>query len=139
MDPLLVASRIAASGLQAQSMRMRVISENLANVDSTAKLPGGDPYRRKLVAFDQVLDGLDGPSLVGVKRIFADDRPFEVSLQPSHPAADERGYVKLPNVNMMIEMADMREAGRAYEANLQIMKQSRDMVTATIDLLRRAT
>jgi len=136
IDPLISASRIAGSGLEAQSTRMRIISENLANANSTGDTAGADPYRRKTLTFESALDRASGASLVKVEGVGADRAPFRTEFDPSHPAADENGMVKLPNVNMLVEMADMREANRAYEANLSIIKQTRGMVAATIDLLR---
>jgi len=136
IDPLISASRIAGSGLEAQSTRMRIISENLANANSTGDTAGADPYRRKTLTFESALDRASGASLVKVEGVGSDRAPFRTEFDPSHPAADENGMVKLPNVNMLVEMADMREANRAYEANLSIIKQTRGMVAATIDLLR---
>jgi flagellar basal-body rod protein FlgC len=136
IDPLISASRIAGSGLEAQSTRMRIIAENLANANSTGEAAGADPYRRKTVTFESALDRASGASLVKVEGVGADRAPFRTEFDPSHPAADENGMVKLPNVNMLVEMADMREANRAYEANLSVIKQTRGMVAATIDLLR---
>ena len=136
MDPLLSITRTSASALEAQTMRLRVIAENLANIESTGRTPGSDPYRRKLVSFETALDEVTGAGIVKVGRIVRDDEPFRLELQPGHPAADAAGYVKQPNVNMIVEMADMREASRSYEANLQVIRQARDMVSITIDLLR---
>jgi flagellar basal-body rod protein FlgC len=136
IDPLRAATSIAGAGLEAQSVRLRVVSENLANAQSTASTPGGDPYRRKTVAFSSEFDRLLGASTVDVKSIGQDDSPFQVEHDPSNPAADADGNVKMPNVNMLIEMADMREASRTYEANLQMVKQARSMTTMILDLLR---
>ncbi|MBX2806658.1 MAG: flagellar basal body rod protein FlgC [Hyphomicrobiales bacterium] len=136
-DILQASMKIAASGLDAQSRRMRIISENLANVESTADVPGGDPYTRKTVTFEQHLDEAAGANLVKVARIGQDQSEYRLEHDPSHPAADENGNVKYPNVNLLIEMADMREANRSYEANLQVIKQVREMVSMTLDMLRR--
>lgn len=136
MDPLLSISRTAASALEAQTLRLRVISENLANIESTGATAEADPYRRKLVTFAQALDEASGAETVKVDKMLRDDQPFRLEFRPGHPAADKAGYVKLPNVSMIVEMADMREASRSYEANLQVIRQARDMVSATIDLLR---
>ncbi|MBO6726759.1 MAG: flagellar basal body rod protein FlgC [Rhizobiaceae bacterium] len=136
MDPLFSSLKVAASGMTAQSERLRVVSENLANAQSTAKLPGGDPYQRKTVSFAAELDRASGASMVGVASVGADPSEFPVEYQPGHEAADELGYVKMPNVNVLVEMADMREAIRGYEANLQNIKQSRELISMTIDLLR---
>ncbi len=136
MDPLSGASQISAAGLRAQATRLRVVSENIANAQSTGSTPGADPYVRKTIAFETVLDRTTDAAGVRVKTIGADNAPFRIEHDPDHPAADANGDVKMPNVNMLIEMADMREATRSYEANLQMMKQVRAMVSATIDLLR---
>lgn len=138
IDPLQSALRIAGSGLEAQSTRMQVVSENLANAQSTGTAPGAAAYRRKTITFETEMSRASGAELVKVGGIGVDRTPFRVEHDPSHPAADERGFVKLPNVNMLIEMADMREANRSYEANLQIIKQAREMISMTIDLLRSA-
>lgn len=135
-DSLQASLRIAASGLQAQSDRLRVVSENLANAQSTGPTPGSDPYRRKTITFGQELDRVMGASLVHVDNVGTDTSPFRVEYQPDHPAADSNGYVKLPNVNMITEMADMREANRSYEANLHVIKRTRELISMTIDLLR---
>lgn len=131
--------KIAASGLEAQSTRLRVVSENLANAQSTADAPGGDPYRRKVVGFSAELDRVSGASMVEVTSVDRDASAFSVEYDPGNKAADENGMVKLPNVNLLIEMADMREANRSYEANLQTIKQARELVTMTIDLLRSSS
>ena len=136
MDPLLSTMRTAASGLQSQSMRMRIVSENLANLDSTGTAPGADAYRRKLVTFESALDEVTGAEVVNIGGVLRDRQPFRTEFRPGHPAADEAGYVKLPNVNMIVEVADMREANRSYEANLQVIKQAREMISMTIDLLK---
>ncbi|WP_099863964.1 flagellar basal body rod protein FlgC [Pararhizobium haloflavum] len=136
VDPLIASLKIAASGLDAQSTRLRVVSENLANAQSTAELPGGDPYRRKIVGFAAELDRLSGASMVNVNSVEEDTSDFSLEYDPGNKAADENGMVKMPNVNVLIEMADMREANRSYEANLQTIRQARELVSMTIDLLR---
>ncbi|MAS12321.1 MAG: flagellar basal body rod protein FlgC [Nitratireductor sp.] len=136
MDPLSASLKVAASGLQAQSERMQVVSENLANAKSTSDIPGGDPYRRKTISFVAELDRNIGGSVVEVGSIARDPTDFTLEFNPGHEAADERGYVKMPNVNVLIEMADMREANRGYEANLQVIKQARELISMTIDLMR---
>lgn len=136
IDPLTAALKVVGAGLEAQSARMRVVAENLANAQSTGDAPGADPYQRKTITFASELDRLSGVSLVGVDRVGRDDRPFRVEYDPGHPAADKSGYVKMPNVNPLIELADMREANRSYQAALQMVKQSRNMISMTIDLLR---
>lgn len=138
MDPLSASMKIAASGLHAQSQRMRVVSENIANAESTGKTAGSDPYRRKTVTFEGEFDRVAAAELVKIKDVGNDKSPFRIEYEPGHPAADENGYVKLPNVNLLIEMADMRETNRSYEANLKMMTQTRSMVMRTIDLLRNS-
>lgn len=136
IDPIDASLRIAGAGLQAQSTRVRIVSENLANAQSTGRTPGSDPYRRKTVTFENAMDSALGASLVKVKGVGVDKSPFRTEFEPGNPAADDKGYVKLPNVSMLLEMADMREANRSYEANLQMIKQARSMQSMTIDLLR---
>ena len=126
--------RIAASGLRAQQSRMRIIAENLANANSTARTAGGDPYRRQVPVFEpRAVDGGEG---VSMSRVQPDQAAFRSTYDPGHPAADEKGNVKMPNVELLVETADMRDATRAYEANLQIVKQARELVSMTLDLLR---
>ncbi|PSJ63331.1 flagellar basal body rod protein FlgC [Kumtagia ephedrae] len=136
MDALTATLKVAASGLGAQSERLRVVSENLANAQSTGQAPGADPYRRKTISFAAELDRASGGSLVEVVKIDRDQADFPVEFMPGHEAADDGGYVKMPNVNVMIEMADMTEANRSYEANLQVIKQARQLISLTIDLMR---
>ncbi|MEQ1522441.1 MAG: flagellar basal body rod protein FlgC [Aestuariivirga sp.] len=135
-DALISAMKTSASGLEAQSMRVRIISENLANAQSTGSTPGSDPFRRKTITFGEELDRMSGATLVDVKSIQTDQTPFGLEFDPGNPAANAAGYVKMPNVNLILEMADMREANRSYESNLQVVKQSREMISMTIDLLR---
>jgi flagellar basal-body rod protein FlgC len=127
---------IAASGLKAESGRMRVIAENLANADSTSPSPGGDPYRRKVPTFASTFDQDVEAQLVALGRIRRDPAPFRSEHDPGNPAADAKGYVKLPNVNPLIEQMDMREAQRAYEANLNVIGAARRMIARTLDILR---
>ncbi len=136
MDPLTTALRVGASGLTAQSERLRIVSENLANAQSTGNAPGADPYRRKTITFAAALDRATGAHAVEVDQIARDRSDFPVEYDPGHEAADAAGYVKLPNVNILVEMSDMREAVRGYEANLQSIRQARDVISMTIDLLR---
>ena len=136
MDPLTAIGRVAASGMRAQGKRMQVVSENIANADSTSVQPGGDPYRRKTITFQSVLDVQTGGERVEVKAIGRDRSDFRLVYDPAHPAADAQGYVKMPNVNPLIEMADMREASRSYEANLNMLDMGRQMKARTLDLLR---
>ena len=116
MDPLQSIARIAASGMTAQTARLRIISENVANADSTGSTPGEDPFRRKTISFAELIDRDSGATLVEVDRIGRDQSDFRLDYDPSHPAADEAGYVKRPNVEPIIEMANMREASRNYES-----------------------
>lgn len=136
MDPLISALKVGASGLTAQSERLRIVSENLANAQSTGNAPGADPYQRKTITFAAELDRATGAHSVQVQQIARDRSDFPVEYNPGHEAADAAGYVKLPNVNILVEMSDMREAVRGYEANLNTIKQARDIVSMTIDLLR---
>ena len=136
IDALQAALRVAGSGLSAQSARLRVVSENLANAQSTGATPGSDPYRRKTITFENTFDQVAGQDVVAVKSIGEDPSEFQVTQDPGNPAADDKGAVKTPNVNMISEMSDMREANRSYEADLQVIKQSRDLITMTIDLLK---
>ncbi len=128
--------QIAAGGLHAQSARMRVIAENLANADSAAKTPDADPYRRKIPTFSAVFDREMDAYNVRVGRMVFDQSEFDTRYEPGHPAADERGFVKYPNVDSLIELADMREAQRTYEANLNVIRSSRSMFGQTLDILR---
>jgi flagellar basal-body rod protein FlgC len=137
MDPLTVALRVGASGMTAQSERLRIVSENLANAQSTGSAPGADAYRRKTITFAAELDRATGAHTVEIAQIARDRSDFPVEYNPGHEAADEAGYVKLPNVNILVEMSDMREAVRGYEANLTSIKQARDIISMTIELLRQ--
>ena len=136
VDPIRAAVKVAASGLEAQSKRMLIVSENLANATSTGNTPGALPYARKTISFQATMDDLVGAKLVQIDRVDTDRKPFRVEHDPSHPAADANGNVMLPNVDMLVELADMRETNRSYEANLQVVKQARSMMSMTIDLLR---
>ena len=138
IDPLQSSLRIAASGLQAQSTRLRIVSENIANAQSTGAATGADPYQRKTISFENELDGDTGASLVGIGAIGTDSSPFKIERDPGNPAANADGMVKMPNVDVLVELADMREANRSYEANLQVAKQSADMLTVTVNLMKDA-
>jgi flagellar basal-body rod protein FlgC len=127
---------IAASGLTAQSARMRVIAENLANVNSTASTPNGRPYTRQVATFKDVLDRETGVSLVKMDKTVKDKTEYGKRYEPGHPAADAEGYVKTPNVNSLIEMMDMQDAQRTYEAGLNVIGAARQMMARTLDLLR---
>ncbi|HTO41765.1 MAG TPA: flagellar basal body rod protein FlgC [Rhizomicrobium sp.] len=128
---------VAASGMRAQSTRMRVIAENIANANSTAQTPGGDPYRRKVATVKSDFDSALNATLVKPGKPVADMTDFSMRLDPGNPAADEKGYVKLPNVSSLIEVMDMREAQRSYEADISVMEASKSMLARTVDLLRR--
>jgi flagellar basal-body rod protein FlgC len=127
---------IAASGLRAQAGRMRVIAENIANADSTAQRPGQDPYRRRIPTFTSALDRSLDAHVVGLGRIRTDPSDFQLKYQPGHPAADANGNVRYPNVNSLIEIADMKEAQRSYEANVNVIGATRRMLQRTIDILK---
>ncbi|WP_420964944.1 flagellar basal body rod protein FlgC [Bradyrhizobium sp. B120] len=127
---------IATSGLRAQAGRMRVISENIANADSTAQTAGGDPYRRKVPTFSSALDRSLDAQVVTLGRIRPDQSSFRIKHEPGNPAADPSGNVKYPNVNSMVEMTDMRDAQRSYEANLNIISATRRMIQRTLDILK---
>jgi flagellar basal-body rod protein FlgC len=127
---------IAASGLRAQAGRMRIISENVANADSTAPSPGAEPYRRRIATFKSELDRSIDAELVTLGGVKTDPSEFRVKHEPGHPAADENGNVKYPNVNSLVEMMDMREAQRSYEANINVIGASRRMIQRTLDILK---
>jgi len=128
---------IAASGMRTQSDRMRVIAENIANASSTSQTPGGDPYRRRIATVSSEFDRQLGATLVAPGRPQPDMSEFRKQYDPGNPAADKTGYVKLPNVNSLVEIMDMREAQRSYEADLTIMDATKSMLARTVDLLRR--
>lgn len=135
---ILTAMKISASGMKAQGERIRVITENVANADTAAGTPGEAPYRRQTVTFKNVMDRELDSRLVEVDRVNQDFKtPFATKYMPDHPGADENGYVQMPNVNTLIEMMDIREAQRSYEANLGMIEQARTMMGKTIDLLSR--
>jgi flagellar basal-body rod protein FlgC len=127
--------RIAASGLRAQQARMRIIAENLANANSTARTPDGDPYRRQISVFKPEM--IDGGQGVRLDRVQNDPKDFKTSYDPNHPAANAQGYVKMPNVDPLIEALDLREAQRAYEANLNVIETARSMEMRTLELLKK--
>ena len=130
------AMSVAASALRAQQQRMRVIAENLANADSTAQTAGGDPYRRQAPVFETTkVEG--GGTGVRMSKVKPDTREFKLEYQPGNPAANNKGYVKMPNVDPLIEALDMREAQRAYEANLNVIETARSIEMRTLDLLKR--
>ncbi len=127
---------IAASGLRAQMGRMRIITENIANADSLATTPGGDPYRRRIVTFSSELDRSIGADVVKLGRVQPDNSDFLVRHEPGNPAANAQGNVKYPNVNTLVELTDLRDAQRSYEANLNIVTATRKMMQLTIDMLK---
>ncbi len=135
-SPSAVASAIAASALKAQQARMRVIAENLANADSTSQTAGGDPYRKQVPIFQPKMlpEGVKG---VAMTRVAQDQTPFRQAYAPSNPAADSNGYVKMPNVEPLTESLDMREAQRAYDANISVIETARAMNTSTLELLKK--
>lgn len=136
MSDFLNSLKISASGLHAQSARMRVIAENIANADSAGKTPGEDPYRRRIPTFKAEFDREMGGYNVKIGRMAYDKSDFESRYEPGHPAADASGYVRYPNVNPLVEAMDMREAQRTYEANLNVVSSTRQMVGRTLDILR---
>lgn len=135
-DELFKAMKISAAGMKVQGSRLRVISQNVANADSLPQDPGQSPYRRKVVTFKNELDRDLGVELVAVDKVTLDRSEFKKQFDPNHPAADADGYVLAPNVTTLIEMMDMREASRSYEANLSAIKTSRSMLQSAIDILR---
>jgi len=127
---------VAASGLRAQAGRMRIISENIANADSTPSRPGADPYRRKVPTFHSELDRTLNVRTVELGKVQTDSSAFRLKYEPGHPAADSNGNVKYPNVNSLVEMTDMREAQRSYEANINVISATRRMLQRTLDILK---
>jgi flagellar basal-body rod protein FlgC len=127
---------IAASGLRAQSGRIRVIAENIANADSTGQRQGADPYRRKIPTFRSEIDRSLDAHVVALGRVRSDPTEFRTKYEPGHPSADANGNVKYPNVNSVVEMTDMREAQRSYEANMNVIGASRRMIQRTLEILK---
>jgi len=130
------ALRISAAGMEAQSSRLRVVAENLANRDTSSEVAGGDPYRRKTITFTNRFDRALGANIVRVSRLGTAPGEFQTRFDPGHPAADSKGYVKVANVNSTTEVMDMREAQRSYSANLSALEVTRSMLTRTIEALR---
>lgn len=126
---------VASTALRAQQARMRIIAENIANANSTSRTPGGDPYRRQIPVFTPVK--VAGGEGVQMARVDPDRSDFQIEYEPGNPSADAKGYVKMPNVNSLVEALDMRDAQRAYEANLNVIETSRAMQQRTLDLLKR--
>ena len=133
---LSVSADIAVSGMKAQAARLRVISENMANADSVGIRPGEDPYRRQVVTFKNYVDEATGAQLVKVDKVLPDRSPFQMKYMPDHPAANAEGYVAMPNVNPLVEMMDMKEAQRSYDANMSMMQTARDMNSKILDVLK---
>ena len=127
---------VSASGLKAQGTRLKIVAENLANADTVMGADGFDPYRRKVITFKNQLDRATGASVVKTNPLSYDQSDFRIEYNPTHPKADPDGYVKMPNVNSLIEVMDMREAQRSYEANVTMIEGSRSLIQRTIDLLR---
>ena len=130
------ALEISARGMDVQTTRLRVIAENLANQDTTGTSPNAEPYRRKTVEFGNQVDAALGVDMVKVQKIGEDRSEFPLRFDPSHPAANEQGYVRTPNVNSFVEVMDMREAQRSYNANLSVMQSSRGMLSRVIEMLK---
>lgn len=130
------SSQIAASGMRAQGTRLKIIAENLANADTVIGADGFDPYRRKVITFKNEIDRASNASVVKVNPLSYDQSDFRIDYNPTHPKADPDGYVKMPNVNSLIEVMDMREAQRSYEANVTMIEGTRSLIQRTIDLLR---
>ena len=133
---LSVSADIAVSGMKAQAERLRVISENMANADSVGIRPGEDPYRRQVVTFKNYVDEATGAQLVKVDKVLPDRSPFQMKYMPEPPAANAEGYVAMPNVNPLVEMMDMKEAQRSYDANMSMMQTARDMNSKILDVLK---
>ena len=133
---LSVSADIAVSGMKAQSERLRIISENMANADSIGIRPGEDPYRRQVVTFKDYIDKETGAKMVKVDKVVPYESQFPLKYDPNHPAANAEGYVAMPNVNPLIEMMDLKEAQRSYDANLSMMQTARDMNSKVLDLLK---
>ena len=133
---LSVSADIAVSGMKAQAERLRVISENMANADSVGIRPGEDPYRRQVVTFKNYVDEATGAQLVKVDKVLPDRSPFQMKYMPDHRAGNAEGYVAMPNVNPLVEMMDMKEAQRSYDANMSMMQTARDMNSKILDVLK---
>lgn len=133
---LSISADIAVSGMKAQAERLRIISENMANADSVGIRPGEDPYRRQVVTFKDYIDKETGANMVKVSQVTTDNSQFEMKYMPNHPGANAEGYVALPNVNPLVEMMDMKEAQRSYDANLSVMRTAREMNSKILDVLK---
>lgn len=135
-DSLQKSIQIATKGNEIQSERLKIAAENLANEHTTSDKPGGQPYRRKIMFVENKFDKKKKSNLLRVKKFSEDKSPLEIRHDPTHPAADANGYVKMPNVRKMVEMADASEAQRSYEANLGVIEMSRSMIGKTLDVIR---
>lgn len=135
-DPLQGIFKVAGAGLRAQTARLQVVSENIANARAAPSRPGETPYARKTVSFRAEVEKASGVSMLRVSSVDRDQAPFQLEYNPTHQAADARGYVRMPNVNIYLEMADLKEANRSYQANLQSVRTARDMFSVTVDLLK---
>lgn len=135
MDDINIAMQVSAAGMRAQSGRIRVVAENIANANSTAEAPGLDPYRRQTPVFSTYMDRELGVEIVQMSRVALDPSEFSMKYDPSHPAANSEGYVATPNVNPLVEMMDLREAQRSYEANLGALDTMRAMASSTLRIL----
>lgn len=136
-DSLTAASRIAMSGIQAQNERMKIVSQNIANMDVTGATQNSDPYRRKMVFFENTIDPKTGNEVVRVKKVAQDNSDFILKYEPNHPAADANGYVKYPNVNIHVEMADAKEANRAVSVNASSMEMIKSMQFTLINMMKK--
>lgn len=135
MDNLSAIGKTAASAMKAQSERLRLVAENMANADTTGTTPGADPYARKIPVFETMVDEATGAHGVAVTKVIEDRQNFILEHDPSHPAADADGYVKTPNVNPLIELGNMREASRSYEASLNVLEAGKKMRGQIIEML----
>ncbi len=136
MDDLIKTMKISGAGMKAQGTRLRVIAENVANASSLPTTPGDTPYRRQVITFKNELDRRMGLDMVQVDKVGPDRSEFGRSYEPGHPGADQDGYVRTPNVNALVEIMDMREAQRSYEANINVVRASKKMLQSTIDILK---
>ncbi len=136
MSGIVDSVSIAGAGMKAQSDRLRVVAENIANVDSTGTSPGAAPYQRKTITFKNVLDHELGVNKVIVSSYGVDKSAFKKKFEPNHPAADASGYVLYPNVDSVVELTDMHEAQRSYEANLNVIDVSKSMISQALGLLK---
>ena len=130
------ALAVSAAGMSTQTSRLRIVAENMANRDSTGLSPDQDPYRRRTITFAQQLDRRAGVHVPVARRVGTDPSEFPLRYEPSHPAANADGYVRTPNVTSLIEVGDMREAQRSYNANLAVMETTRAMLMRAIEAMR---